>query len=1035
VINIWDSTGLMTAIDLAIVSSVLFAVWSIRSRRRYFRRLGFNGPATVSAGLLLLAVLFVADLVIMWGLPLFTSGERAHAVMSDLHLNWSWLVILVSAMTLSAGLVSTVRELGRAESELDRGETLFRDIVGSQTEFIVRWKPDGTRTFVNEAYCQYFRQPAEALIGTSFMPLVAPEHREMIRHKIESLTPERPTAVETHRVIREDGSDGWQEWSDTGFFDENGTLVVLQSVGRDVSERRLAALALEESEKRYRAVFDATTCGFVIRRLRDGKLVDLNPAMAGFHGYSREEMLAMPMEQYVPTESLVRFEKALETLRRGKRIALEGRGVQKNGELFDLEGFFVPFEHLSEPHTLGVLDDVTTRNRAARAIRASEEKFSKAFESSPGSIAITSLTDDKILEVNSRFVEQAGLSREEIVGNTIEKLGLWRDPELRARLLEGWRRGEELGPHEVALRTTKGEDRIVELSAAVFEADGEPRLLTAGRDITDRRLAEEDLRDRLRVEGLISDLSAQFINVEASQLDAEIEKAIRLLGEGLGLSRSSLFQRETDDSWPLTHVWALPGLERFDKLNLADFAWMFERMKQGRSLVNTRLADLPEEARAERRWSREYGTSSPITILPLEVAGRVLGAVTFRLAEGERDWSQSILQRLRLVADILANALARRQADEAGRASEERYRTSFEETARLKQELERERDYLREEVTITGRFGEIVGDSAALVQVMARVEAVASTDASVLIQGETGVGKELVARAIHAGSERSSGPLVRVNCPAVPRELFESEFFGHAQGAFTGAHRDRIGRFELADGGTIFLDEVSEIPLDLQAKLLRVLQEGEFQRVGEETTRTANVRVLAATNRGLKLEALAGRFREDLYYRLSVFPIEVPALRDRREDILPLVHHFLARACEQLRRPKLSISEFQGQQILSYDWPGNVRELQNVIEQAAILSKGKRLRLDLALPGAPRAEAVQIVEPQTPRHSFLTAAEFKRRERDNLIAALERAAWKISGTGGAAELLGVKPSTLTYQIKALGIEKPQASLGRRGGGQ
>jgi len=351
---------------------------------------------------------------------------------------------------------------------------------------------------------------------------------------------------------------------------------------------------------------------------------------------------------------------------------------------------------------------------------------------------------------------------------------------------------------------------------------------------------------------------------------------------------------------------------------------------------------------------------------------------------------------------------------------------AFREIKRLNNELERERDYLREEVDITFNFGEIVGESPALKQVMARVDAVARTDASVLIHGESGVGKELVARAIHNRSARAQAPLVRVNCASIPRELFESEFFGHVKGAFTGAHRDRVGRFQLADGGTLFLDEVGEIPLELQGKLLRALQEGEFERVGEDRTRSVNVRIIAASNRDLEQEVDAGRFRRDLYYRLSVFPIDVPPLRKRREDVIPLALFFLERSCLELGRPAMKISRAQADRLKKYQWCGNVRELQNVIERAIILSDGERLRLELAMGDS--GGTATAAEPDAGDSSvagYLTAIEMEQAERSNLIAAMEAAGWKVSGAGGAAELLGVKPTTLAYQLRKHAVHKPR----------
>ena len=353
---------------------------------------------------------------------------------------------------------------------------------------------------------------------------------------------------------------------------------------------------------------------------------------------------------------------------------------------------------------------------------------------------------------------------------------------------------------------------------------------------------------------------------------------------------------------------------------------------------------------------------------------------------------------------------------------------AFQEIKHLKEQLEQERDYLRDEIKIESNYGEIIGASAALKRTMAQIDAVAPTPANVLILGESGVGKEMVARAIHDRSERADKPLVKVNCASIPKELFESEFFGHVKGAFTGAHRDRVGRLQLADGGTVFLDEVGEIPLDLQGKLLRALQEREFERVGDERTIKVDVRVVAATNRDLEAEVQAGRFREDLYYRLGVFPIVVPPLRDRREDIGPLAEHFLTRTCADLGRDPMTWSKQQVNQLMGHRWPGNIRELRNVIERAVILSTGGRARLDLAMPDDAGIQAeVEVALAQSDGTDFVTDAEMREHEKANLIAALRHADWRVWGPDGAAALLGIKPSTLTYRMKVLGISKPAKS--------
>lgn len=347
---------------------------------------------------------------------------------------------------------------------------------------------------------------------------------------------------------------------------------------------------------------------------------------------------------------------------------------------------------------------------------------------------------------------------------------------------------------------------------------------------------------------------------------------------------------------------------------------------------------------------------------------------------------------------------------------------AYAEIKMLKEQLELERDYLRDEVDVRVNFGEIIGQSMALKRTLAKVEAVASTSASVLILGESGVGKEMIARAIHNQSERADKPLIKVNCASIPKDLFESEFFGHVRGAFTGAHKDRIGRLQLANGGTLFLDEVGEIPMSLQGKLLRALQEQQFERVGDEETTTVDVRVVAATNRNLEEEMAAGRFREDLYYRLSVFPMELPPLRERAEDIVPLAAHFLEAICLELNRDTLALTKHHCAMLQKHLWPGNIRELRNVIERAVILTRGERLRLDLAMGSATKANT----EPEAPAsdaQQFLTEEEFRRKEKQNLVAALQSADWRVWGPDGAAALLGIKPSTLSYRMNAFDIRK------------
>ncbi|MGH0031647.1 MAG: sigma 54-interacting transcriptional regulator [Myxococcota bacterium] len=427
------------------------------------------------------------------------------------------------------------------------------------------------------------------------------------------------------------------------------------------------------------------------------------------------------------------------------------------------------------------------------------------------------------------------------------------------------------------------------------------------------------------------------------------------------------------------------------------------------SVADTTEAVCVEDARKDSRWIARPGWSRREGVLgfggqPLVYHGEVLGVlgVFTRSCMG-----REALASLRMLADHAAAAIANARA--------------FEENARLRQQLELENEYLRQEISESQAFGEILGSSAAIRDIGEQIEQVAPTDATVLILGESGTGKELVAREIHRRSGRCERSMIRVNCASVPKELYESEFFGHVKGAFTGAVKDRVGRFAAADGGTLFLDEVGEIPLSLQSKLLRVLQEGQYERVGDDRTRTVDVRIIAATNRDLAQEVQEGRFREDLYYRLDVFPIRVPPLRERAEDVPLLAEQFLARATRKLERPA-RLTESDAQELQRYAWPGNVRELQNVIERAVITAKNGRLRLDLPA-GARAPDAVEGASAAPGAGGILTEEALRDLERENLRAAMEQAGGKIYGAGGAAELLGMKPTTLASRLERLGLKR------------
>lgn len=393
---------------------------------------------------------------------------------------------------------------------------------------------------------------------------------------------------------------------------------------------------------------------------------------------------------------------------------------------------------------------------------------------------------------------------------------------------------------------------------------------------------------------------------------------------------------------------------------------------------------------------------------PLVFQGDVLGvlAVFTHLS-----LNPTILSTLRVIADHVATALTNAKA--------------FEEIEMLKQKVEQENSYLREELLDITSLGGLVGNSFALRQVLQQVDVVAPSSASVLILGESGTGKELIAREIHMRSDRKNKPMIKVNCASIPQELFESEFFGHTKGAFTGAINERIGRFEAADGGTLFLDELAEIPLQHQSKLLRVLQEGEYERVGENHTQKTNVRIIAATNKDLQEEVLAKNFREDLYFRLNVFPIKVPSLRERKEDIELLANHFLQKSLLKMNLAQQQFSHDQLHELRDYDWPGNVRELHNVVERSAIFALSGPLRLHLPEriheKSPPHFNQNHSTITENTINKVLSEKEMLEFQLQNTKAALKQCHGKIYGNNGAAQLLGIKPTTLATRIKKMNL--------------
>jgi formate hydrogenlyase transcriptional activator len=558
-----------------------------------------------------------------------------------------------------------------------------------------------------------------------------------------------------------------------------------------------------------------------------------------------------------------------------------------------------------------------------------------------------------------------------------------------------------------------------------------------------RTSSKERSGDHQLFDSLLLGLSVAFVHLPADRVDGEIEGALGRACDSLGVDRAALWHRshEATDTWRLTHLYQHPDYVTIDQkadgelvprggwtvqqpkapphrsaVELREFfPWVAKKTLRDEIVVINSLDDLPGEAAHDRKSFEQFGSRS-LLIFPLMAGGEVFGLLSFAMIGRERHWETDAIDSLHLISQVFANALARKQADLALQQREKSLQDKLREIQLLKQQLETEVVVLRDEVAVCRVSGEILGTSDAIQYVHFRIGQVAPLDTTVLIQGETGTGKNLAAAAIHARSPREDRPLVTVSCAALPGNLIESELFGRDRGAFTGADQARMGRFEIADGSTIFLDEIGDLPLELQAKLLRVVQTGEFERLGSPKTVKIDVRIIAASNRNLDEAVRAGRFRADLFYRLNVFPITMPPLRERKEDIPLLIRALVEKYSRRFGKSISSIPLGLLKVLQEYDWPGNVRELENVIERSVIVSTGPTLRLAQPLSDlAPtNAHASPMPGPGT------TLEEV---EREHIRRTLKASGWRIQGKGGAADLLGLNPSTLRARMRKLAIRR------------
>jgi formate hydrogenlyase transcriptional activator len=784
----------------------------------------------------------------------------------------------------------------------------------------------------------------------------------------------------------------------------------------------------------------------------DGYFLRLNPPWEKILGYSRQELMAKRFLDFVHPDDLVETQEAVSALASQRQVVhFENRYRRRDGTYRWLQWAATPADNMIH----AVARDVTEHKLAAEGL---QERLRFEQLLSDLSARFMNIPPDRVdfdIEHGLRQileffrVDRAGLVRT-LPGKSAYQIThaaygegippVPAGPELPISI-NPWAYEKLILKHEVVafssldelppeakvdrqtwaewgirsnvnIPLSSGEhvDHIISINSVkserVWPEELFPRLRLLGEifvNAVERKQNRLEIEERLRFERLISDLSAGFVNLPPEEVDSEINRGLRSITEFFDADRCTigLF---SEDGTRLVRVleYLSAGAEPApESISREQMPWYLEQLIQGNTVKVNRLEDLPPEAEKERQVCLLKSMKSILSI-PMVSGGKTLGSCVLAATRTERIWPEELAQRFRLVTEVFANALDHKQMDE-------HLRKNLREIESLKQRLENENIYLQEEIKFLGEHTEIVGESLAMKKILAQAEQVARTDSTVLIMGETGTGKELIARAIHRMSSRKDRPMITVNCASLPPALIESELFGRERGAYTGALTKMVGRFEVADGSTLFLDEIGELPLELQSKLLRVLEEGKFERLGSTKTLHVNVRIIAATNRDIAQDVKEEKFRKDLYYRLNVFPISIPPLRERSEDIPLLVWVFIKEFEKKVGKRIDSIPRKSMEALQQYSWPGNVRELRNVIEHGMIVSMGKTLTVRL---------------PQSAPSEAPGDSDLENIERGHLLNVLKKTNWRVAGKGGAAEVLGLKRTTLQSLMKRLGIKRP-----------
>jgi formate hydrogenlyase transcriptional activator len=903
----------------------------------------------------------------------------------------SFLSLVANQVALAVDDALNFDALQHAQEAVRASEEGFRLIVDSMPAFAWYAGPEGKIEYLNQRILDYTAEPLEHLVGFGWANVLHSEDVERTKKAwLHSIETGEPCEVD-QRVRRFDNIYRWFRTTAQPLRDASGRVIRWYGVATDIEDWKRAEEGLREREESLRQLVDRIP-GLVNTTTAAGKFEFVNQQMLEYFGKTLEEVKGWSTSDLVHPDDLSR------QLTDWRRSVETGQPYESEYRIRRADGVYRWFHVRSLPcrDTQGRIvrwytlrTDIDDRKRVEEALRASELNLRLVVDSIPQFITVID-PEGRVLYANQLLLEYIGRNLEELKANDFP--GMIFHPDDFERLRDERQKALASGvPFELEVRSRRNDGQyrwfLVRYNPLRDEREKVLRWYASATDIDDRKKAE----DRLQ---LLLDVTNQVVsNLQLRDLLGAISASVRRV---MRCDLVAVFLPDSEGSRLQTLGLDFPeskGFIRQDSCSVEGSLGGFV-FRTGKPWTGN-AADVLQLGLEDDNVIPEGLKTG--CLLPLVSRNRVLGL----LGLGRRDenaFSQSDIEFLTQVASQIAigveNALEYEQITEA------------------KERLTEQTFYLENEIRLEHNFEEIIGNSPRLKAVLESVRIVAPANSTVLIQGETGTGKEVIARAIHNLSSRKGQAFVKVNCAAIPLGLLESELFGHEKGSFTGAIAQRIGRFELAHKGTLFLDEVGDIPLELQPKLLRVLQEQEFERLGSTRTQRVDVRVLAATNASLTQMVAEKKFRSDLYYRLNVFPIDVPPLRDRRDDIPLLVHYFANKYARRMGKQIESIPKETMDALSRYSWPGNIRELQNLMERAALLSSGPSLRVPLA----------EILTD-----SSLSSAgggnALQQAEREQIVRALRESNWVVGGARGAAARLGLKRTSLAYKMQKLGISR------------